>query len=198
MAYNPTYKVNLVSLFDVAYADKTQEFRDKIKPIIRNESVKNAFGQFVVDEIVKRTTEERIDKNGRPFKTYKKSYAESLVGQAYGKEKGEVANLENTGDMMGDLQVKKIGATDMVFGFSDPTQQAKAYGHISGKLGKTKNRKRDFLGLPTDVAAKLLRETIKIARQTSPDVLADLLDVSSKQDLQALVEAPLIDEEDDG
>jgi hypothetical protein len=85
-----------------------------------------------------------------------------------GKRAGQPANLTLSGDMLSSLNIVEQTAKTITIGFDDATENAKAFGHISGMQGHPtiKNGKvRDFLGLPD-------KELKSIARDFEPDIKA--------------------------
>jgi hypothetical protein len=102
--------------------------------------------ELIIDRIVERTMDLKIDKNGRPFDPLKsESYKAFKMSIGAGGE----ANLRLTGEMLGSLQYKpsKSSSTKIVVGIDasrNAEENAKAKGHITGDIGV----KRDFLGLP--------------------------------------------------
>lgn len=148
------FKVNLDELFgaNLSYGPATRQ----------------AIGQAVIDQIVKRTQEDRKDKNGKPLKGYSKTYAQTLEAKIAGKSPGEPADLTLHGDMLGSLTIIDETSKTITIGFDDSKENAKAYGHISGMEGHPtikKGKVRDFLGL-------MPSEKKQIARAFADDVEA--------------------------
>ena len=109
---------------------------------------KEAIGQAVIDRIVERT-QTGIDKNGKRFKGYSAAYKDSLAFKVNGKS--DLVNLTLTEDMLSSMTIIEQTAQTITIGFDDSTENAKAYGHISGMEGHPtikKGKVRDFLGLP--------------------------------------------------
>lgn len=130
-------KINLDELFGGSYQ--------------YGESTKEALGQAIIDKIVERTQEQRIDKFGKKLAGYSKAYANSLDGQVGGKVQGQAANLTLSGDMLSSINIIEKTAKTITIGFDDDTENAKAFGHISGMEGHPtikKGKVRDFFGLP--------------------------------------------------
>jgi len=103
-----------------------------------------------VKRILDRTAK-GIDRTGNPFKGYSKAYSESLMFAQAGKT--STVDLRLFGDMLNDITVLSTEGNLIKIGFTDPEQDKKAQGHITGKDGVvSKNGKhypiRDFLGLP--------------------------------------------------
>lgn len=150
------YKINLDELFGSS--------------LDYSSSTKQAVGQAVIDRIVERTQEKRIDKFGKRMAGYSKSYANSLAGQVGGKSPGQSANLTLSGDMLGSLTIIDQTAKTITIGFDDSTENAKAYGHISGMEGHPtikKGKVRDFLGLPQTELNAIANEFVEdVARES--------------------------------
>lgn len=153
------FKVNLDEIFgaNLSYGPATRQ----------------AIGQAVIDQIVKRTQEQRIDKNGKPLKGYSKTYAQTLEAKIAGKSAGEPANLTLHGDMLGSLTIVDETAKTITIGFDDSKENAKAYGHISGMEGHPtikKGKVRDFMGLPKkdleSIAAKFADDVESVSDVT--------------------------------
>lgn len=115
-----------------------------------NSSLRQAIGQAIIDKIRDRTAD-NIGADGKRFKNYSKTYAESIEFLAYGKSKGD-PNLKQSGDMLGFMDIIDESKNKIVIGWDDSDESAKAHGHITGNVGV----KRDFLGL-TDKEVKELR-----------------------------------------
>lgn len=158
--WNPKYELDLIEIFDRAYSDEDQELQDKIKPLLRNSTIKTTYGQRVIDEIVDRTQKNHIDKNGKSLGVYSKTYKDSLIFEIYKGNEREV-NLTLTGEMLSSLRNKPKGSM-IIINLDGNNNRAKAQGHITGRYGKKgRSNPRDFLGLPEKLEAKLLKETIK-------------------------------------
>ncbi len=156
MASKLQYKVSLTSVFDRAYSDKGKEFRSKIRPILSNSEVKRNIGERIIEEIVNRTQNKNIDKNGEPLERYSKSYKKSLRFKIYNKDSS--VNMTLTGEMLASMvPVVKSSGYDLIIEFADKANNNKAHGHVKG----TKYLPvRDFFGLPQDIETKILKETI--------------------------------------
>lgn len=189
--YNPKFSVDLKNVFNKTYSNRTKEFRDKIRPLITNSSFKKVYGQALVQTIVDRTLSGE-DKNGKPFIAYKKSYIKSEQFEIWGKSAGEV-NLELTGSMLADIEVKSQSGTKIELSFSQPNNRNKAQGHISGKLGKTTGRKRDFFGASEKELSEIMEDVVKLQRSTDLSAVLDLID--SGADFESAVDEA---GEDDG
>lgn len=154
--------MNLQRLLKIAYDKKSA--RRVISPILQKRSVKIEFGQRLIDEIVTRTREENVDKNGKPFEEYADSYVESKVFEIYGKSEGDV-NLTLTESMLSSMVVKNT-SEGLTIEFADEKENAKAHGHIHGikkrsASGGLRKVRRDFFGVPQDRQIELLKETVR-------------------------------------
>lgn len=146
-----------------AFPDR--QIRDKMRPFMSSPDVKRLIGANIVREIRKRTADERIDKEGNPFKGYSKAYAKSLFGQVYGKHAGETANLKASGEMLAAMNATPSGNYDIKVSFLDERSAAKAHGHITGAKGRLPVR--DFFGLPEDDIAMIVKEVMSDASKST-------------------------------
>jgi hypothetical protein len=108
-----------------------------------NKSNREAIAQDIVQWIQDRT-EMGVNDSGRNFKAYSKDYA---------KEKGvkpSDVNLRESGDMMNNLQVLRVGYESIDIGYQsgDPIND-KVEGNRIGSYGGAENpsKARDFLGI---------------------------------------------------
>lgn len=124
---DPRLEVNLDEMFGQMVPNSTS-FRQRV-------------GQAIIDKIRERA-ESNIDVKGKPFKKYSKEYTESVGFAAYGKSSGNV-NMQQTGDMLGLLDIVDEKKSKIVIGWTDSEQAAKAYNHITGDTVP----KRNFLGV---------------------------------------------------
>jgi len=115
-----------------------------------SEAIKERFGQEVIDQIAKRTKSGigmSFSSSGAGFQTdlqripYSKSYKESQAFKAFGKRNN--VNLTLTGDMLGLLEIKDIDDESITIGWSDSTENAKAFNHSVGDTLP----KRPFFGV---------------------------------------------------
>ena len=153
--YNPTFKINLVRLFNTAFSGSSVSERNQLRGALSSTSFRDQFGKAVIDRIIQRTSQESKDKDGKPFPKYSDSYMKSDVFKIYGKS--SKVNLELTGEMLSSM--KAIDASQsIVIEMIGDNNKAKAQGHKYG-LGK-KRVKRDFLGLPQDDLNIIMISTI--------------------------------------
>lgn len=97
---------------------------------IENENVVNQIGQEIIDTIIERTKDNKsID--GSRLKKYSKEYIDSAEFEQYGKSPGDV-NMELTGDMMNAIDITRSSPREIVIGFNDDTEAAKAANHNFG------------------------------------------------------------------
>ena len=103
----------------------------------------------IIERIVDRTVNDNVDKDGKPFPKYSKSYIKSLDFKIAGKTKK--VNLTLSGDMLADMQLLSSKKGEITIGFKNGTDNnAKAEGNIKGSYGKSvgdPKKARDFLGL---------------------------------------------------
>jgi hypothetical protein len=158
MAFNPVYKIDLMKVFNTAYESKSAEFRRNLRPLLSDESFKKLFGSAVVERIIGRTEEKSIDKDGKAFKSYSKSYSDSEIFAIYNKSKYQV-NLRLTGEMLDSLTSRNLSSSNIQIELDGDNNRAKAHGHIyrGGNLPK-----RDFLGLPQKDLTELMKKSIAV------------------------------------
>lgn len=133
----------------------------------------NRVGREIVRTIEKRTLSGK-DKSGNSFYPYSKEYKESMEFRIAGKSPNNV-NLKLTGEMLGDLSVIAIDEKkgQIIIGFEDEQQKAKAHGHITGAEGNLPVR--DFLGISKseleDIVSSLPKpEQAKKAKIATEDI----------------------------
>ena len=156
-----TYKVNLGNMFDGA--------------VRIPDGMKESIGQEIIDRIVERT-QDGIDKNGASLGKYKQD------NDIFGKSKGGRVNLTQTEDMLSALTIIGTTAKTLTIGYTDKTENDKAYGHISGFKGHPtlagKVQKRDFLGLPTKDLGAIAKDF-----QDDVDTVTRVDQAQTRQDL---------------
>jgi hypothetical protein len=145
-------EVNLDELFGTLVPNSTE--------------LRQAVGQAIIDRIRERTAD-NLDRNGDRFKNYSDEYADSIEFKAYGKSKSD-PNLEQTGDMLGLMDIIEEKKNKIVIGWSDKKQAGKAHGHVTGNVGTT----RDFLGLPE-------KDLEEIREEFMPAVRAEVADIDA-------------------
>lgn len=171
--YSPQYRINLLELFSVAYAENPA--RDIIRPLISQEAFKSAFGKKVIEKIQERTLQ-GIDRDGKPFAKYSDAYRNSLVFKIY--HKTSQVNMKLSGEMLASMAVTGTDyRTYVTIEFVDNHNKNKAHGNITGRLGKT--TVRDFFGLPKEVELELLKSTIKTFQNQTLLSLLDNADLGA-------------------
>ena len=155
---NPQYKINLTKTFNKAFSAYDRNVRDQLRGILSNASFREMFTKRVIDRIVERTSESGVDRNGKKFAPYSKSYMQSDVFKIYSKS--SKVNLELTGEMLSSMRGLDK-AQSIIIQMVDQENKAKASGHVYGIRKKGGGKViRDFLGLPQDEESKLFEETL--------------------------------------
>lgn len=154
--YNLKLEIDVVNLYRRFESD--QRKRNAVSPILSNASFRREFGARVVDRVLDRTRD-AIDKDGRKFKAYSKSYKKSLAFEIYGKT--NTVNLTLTGEMLSSMRVRSTPARKVVIDFASSEQEAKAHGHIFGGGYKRSLPVRNFFGLPEKEQFTILEETLR-------------------------------------
>jgi hypothetical protein len=124
-------------------------------------------------EYMRNRTEKGYDKNDNPFPDYSPYYAGGYVTKngkkvkvqpsfefrVAGKKKHPV-NLTLLGDMLQAIELVKESEGQLVIGYTDKEENAKAEGNILGSYGKKPNKKkaRDFLGIDPDKVDQLAEQ----------------------------------------
>lgn len=81
--------------------------------------------------------------NGARLKSpYSEGYADSLQFKAWGKSKNKV-NMKLTGGMLGSIEVIDTSGNEIIIGWTDDTENAKAFNHNTGDTLP----KRAFFGI---------------------------------------------------
>lgn len=173
--FNPKYKVNLIEVFNRAYANDDVRLRSAIRPTLQDPTFKMLYGSRVINEIEKRTLS-GVDRNDKPFKGYDKDYKNSKIFKIYkgGKIKPD---LKLTGEMLASMEAKQTAYTISVEMIGD-NNKAKAHGHINGGGVRNSLPIRDFLGLPRDVEESLLRKTLSDYLNENIEAFADVTSAS--------------------
>src|SRR4051812_45409968 len=94
-------------------------------------SQRTELADLVVEHIYDRT-DKGLDKDGKPFRKYSKSYVESLAGQIGGKTKNGKVNLQLSGDMLAAMTVLSSSEGEIRIGWKDRTERQIAEGNIIG------------------------------------------------------------------
>lgn len=156
--WNPKFEVNLLDVLEQSY--DSSKLKDRLREFVGDLDFKRVFGNRVVEEIIIRTREGGVDKNGRSMGSYSKAYKNSLVFDIY--KAGQTAvDLTLTGEMLESLNAK-LGKYTIAIQLEGEVNRGKAQGHITGKLGKHGRAKpRDFLGLPKGDLSRIFKESMK-------------------------------------
>lgn len=112
---------------------------------------------LVIEHIVERT-ENGVDKDGKKFPGYSKSYLASLDFKNAGKSPSKV-DLTLSGDMLAALALLSERKGALTIGFENGTpENDKAEGNRLGSYGGDPNPKkaRDFLGIDRRKLAELI------------------------------------------
>lgn len=112
-------------------------------------------GREMVNLILARTSQ-GLDKNRSAFPAYSKDYRASDDFTLAGKT--SLVNLKLSNDMLSDLSVLEVKKGEIVIGFEDSEQRAKAHGHITGANGTGRLPKRDFLGINSQELTSIMRK----------------------------------------
>lgn len=166
------YDINLSEIFGTTVTDR---------------ALREAIAQTAIEKIIERTRS-GTSLRGTTFKGYSKSYMDSLTFKAHGKS-GDV-DLTLTGDMLDQLTVTDSTDTKISLGWSDGTQNAKAYNHNTGDTLP----KREFFGLQQkeiseirDIYIDAVRDFAELDKSKGTDafdkkaldLLASLMEVES-------------------
>lgn len=157
MAAKIKLSIDVVRLYNSGQSNAAT--RRAVAPILSNDFFRREFGRRVIEEIKNRTQRDNIDKDGRTFKKYSKSYKESLAFQVYGKS--STVNLTLSGEMLANMDVVGTPARSVVIAFPSQEQNDKAHGHVFGGGFRSALPVRDFFGLPEKDQCKILNKTIK-------------------------------------
>lgn len=162
MAKKRTVKktINLVDIFNRAYRDRDPSFREKIRPNLSRGTFKEIFGEEYLATILERTAD-NIDKNGKLFRHYSKSYAASDEFKAAKKRRSD-PNLELTGSMLNSIRTKPLSRPQISMFIVGKKNNQKAHGHINGIPRGGGRVRRDFFGLPKKVEERIMRNTMRI------------------------------------
>lgn len=170
MAAKVKYRIDLINVFDQAFASKGAAIRSKLRPLVSEPEVRREIGRVAVDRIIERTHDLNIDKNSRPFPGYSKSYTKALPYKVY-KKTGEV-NLTLTGEMLASMVVKADNKYYIDIVMADQLNNDKAHGNIHGSYGRqpSKKKARDFLGLPDKEISEIVKAVVIDASGSRLDI----------------------------
>jgi len=155
------YKLDLVQIFQRAYAGTELQKKNQLRAFISEPSLKLNYGRHVIDEIRARTSSS-IDKKSNPFKKYSKTYMKSDIFKIFGKS--PKVDMTLSGEMMASMiPVPRFTKTEVIIEFADD-QNDKAHGHVNGSKLLPK---RDFFGLPKEVEERILVTLINDAARSS-------------------------------
>ena len=108
----------------------------------------------VIEEIVERTQNKSLNKDGKKLAAYSKTYRESLDFELAGKT-GKV-NLTMTGDMLAALDILEVQRRKATIGIDGETEESdRAHGHITGANNLPV---RNFLGISNRALARIIAE----------------------------------------
>lgn len=128
-------------------------------PVDLSTEFKEELGRRMLEEVRDRTNRS-IDKNGKSFAKYSKDYKDSLDFKIAGKS--SKVDLQQTGDMLAELDVIVIGGSSITIGYPLGHEDAgKIEGNTIGSFGKPSgnaSKARDFIGLPQKVVNRLVAE----------------------------------------
>lgn len=140
----------------------SRALRDKAREIAADSAFKREYGLRLIDEIIRRTREDNVDKKGKQFKPYSKAYKQSLAWSVYGKT--DNVDMTLTGEMLENMEVTNVTPRTIEIGFISQTQNDKAHGHINGTRspkGKRLLPVRDFFGISAEDQSKILKSAIR-------------------------------------
>jgi len=146
-----------ININEVIAQESDADKRRAFTRAARNDAVKLEFGARVVDEIIRRTQEDNVDKTGKSFRKYSKAYVNSTDFKIAGKDSGKV-DLTLSGDMLGTMQVLETAGPSVTIGWNIDVEDEKAGFHVSG-TGKMP--RRDFLGLPKGEQYTILKSVLR-------------------------------------
>lgn len=121
---------------------------------VRDPALRQEIAEAVVARIQERTAS-GIDRSGKKFKAYSKSYKASDLFSTEGKS--TAVNLRLLGDMLESFDIKDTTRNRVQIGFADGTEAAKAHGHITGGGNGGNLPVRDFFGISQRDIAEIRR-----------------------------------------
>jgi len=131
---------------------KTFYIPDYFKPQHRE-----LLGNLIIDEIINRTNNRKVDINGSPFKKYSESYMKSEAFKDAGN--GKRPDLTLRGEMLSELSIISHKKGSITIGYSTDSDVAgKVEGNQIGSYGREPNpdKARPFIGLPESVLERLI------------------------------------------
>lgn len=118
--------------------------------VSRNEDLKDAFSQMIIDHILERT-KAGVDYNGKKFAKYSDEYKASLAFKAF--RKSDRVDMELTGEMMGTMEILSSNGNEIELGF--PADQCpKVFNHMTGDTVP----ERLFFGITPEEANQLAKQ----------------------------------------
>jgi phage gpG-like protein len=142
-----------------------------------DEDIRQEIAQAVIDKIIDRTQSGK-SLNGKPFKKLSEEYADRKMALVGSSE----ADLHLYGDMFESMTLTDSTAEEIVIGFDDETQNAKAYNHDTGDtlprrqfFGITEKEKREIRAEFGKLAQGPPSKQEKLIRRLS-EILAELED----------------------
>jgi hypothetical protein len=138
-----------------------------------------SIGTDIVDRIVN-SVEGGKSPKGHKLKSYDKDYVDSDAFKAAGKSKNKV-NMTLYGDMLGQMEVIRYEDSKVTLGWDSPTQNAKAYAHMTGFRGHPtiKNgTKREFFAVTDKMLDQIKEEYAGEIETSNPSAVEALSAVS--------------------
>lgn len=158
------------------------DLKDLFGVPIRDAALRQAIAGRIIDQIRDRTQSQNVDKDGRPFKKYSDRYKESLAFNVFGKS--DNVDMTLSGNMLADMTVLEENANRVTIGFSDPTQNAKAFNHTTGDTVP----RRDFFGIQKKELAQIKREfEDQVSSQTRGEERFDVASLFRRQELTDVI-----------
>jgi hypothetical protein len=146
----------------IKLAENQQTFTFRV-PLEFDLETRELIAEDVIDLILRRTSR-GLDKNNRPFKSYSKSYTESLDFKNAGKSKSRV-DLELSGDMLTGLEIVNIQTAGfIVIGFEEGSEENDRAAWNRNNL-RPSHPKRDFLGITDKDLNKILSRYRQMSRE---------------------------------
>lgn len=132
--------------------------------------------QGIIDYVEKRSNSGKGLGEQKLHSPYSEEYSDSLAFKAAGKSKSKIT-MRLSGDMMGSMDLLEENGSVIEYGFSNPEQAIKAYGHQTGFEGHPtiKGPKREFFGVTVDEIKKHVLPKFKSELERSRLSIADVL-----------------------